>query len=196
YGAVASMAQDTAGNLWIANEHAALFQVRGESVVQEIPWSKLGHSDPGTAVSGDPLHGGLWLGFFLGGIAYYNGGQIQAAYTTADGLTAGRVNDFHLDQDGTVWIATESGLNRLKNGRITTLTSRNGLPCNGVHWLREDDAHSMWLYTPFGLLRVARSDLDAWTVAIDHDKNAPPIVQPTVFDISDGVRSLATANHF
>jgi ligand-binding sensor domain-containing protein/signal transduction histidine kinase len=196
YGAVASMAQDTAGNLWIANEHAALFQVRGESVVQEIPWSKLGHSDPGTAVSGDPLHGGLWLGFFLGGIAYYNGGQIQAAYTTADGLTAGRVNDFHLDQDGTVWIATESGLNRLKNGRIMTLTSRNGLPCDGVHWLREDDVHSVWLYTPCGLLRVARSDLDAWTVAIDHDKNAQPIVQPTVFDISDGVRSLATANHF
>ena len=196
YGAVASIAEDTTGNLWVANEHVGLFQVRGESVVQQIPWSKFGHNDPGTAVSADPLHGGLWLGFFLGGVAYYNEGRIQASYTIADGLTAGRVNDFRLDQDGTLWIATESGLSRLKNGRFATLTSRNGLPCDGVHWLREDDARSFWFYTPCGLLRVARSELDAWAIAIDNNINAQTMVQVTVFDISEGVRSLATANHF
>ena len=190
------MAQDTAGNLWIANEHVGLFQVLRESVVQQIPWSKLGHNDPVSALSADPLRGGVWLGFFLGGVAYYNEGQIRASYTTADGLTGGRVNDFRLDQDGTLWIATESGVSRLKNGRSATLTSRNGLPCDGVHWLREDEARSFWLYTPCGLLRVARSELDAWAVAMDHDINAKPMVHATVFDISDGVRSLAAANHF
>jgi signal transduction histidine kinase len=195
-GAVTAMAQDTAGNLWIANEHAGLFQVLHENVVQQIPWSKLGHNDPVSAVSADTLHGGIWLGFFLGGVVYYNNGQVRASYTTADGLTAGRVNDFRLDQDGTLWIATESGVSRLKNGRFATLTSRNGLPCDGVHWLREDDAHSSWLYTPCGLLRVARSELDAWATTMDHDTNAKPTVRATVFDISDGVRSVVTANHF
>jgi ligand-binding sensor domain-containing protein/signal transduction histidine kinase len=195
-GAVSAFAQDTAGNLWIANEHSGLFEVRGESVAQQIPWSKLGHNDPVTAMIADPLHGGLWLGFFLGGVAYYNEGRIQASYTTADGLTAGRVSDFRLDRNGTLWIATESGLSRLKNGRFATLTSRNGLPCDGVHWLRDDDAHSVWLYTPCGLLRVAQSELDAWAVAIDSDINAQSMVHPTVFDISDGVRSIAMANHF
>ena len=195
-GAVTAMAQDTAGNLWIANEHAGLFQVLHENVVQQIPWSKLGHNDPVSAVSADTLHGGIWLGFFLGGVVYYNNGQVRASYTTADGLTAGRVNDFRLDQDGTLWIATESGASRLKNGRFATLTSRNGLPCDGVHWLREDDAHSFWLYTPCGLLRVARSELDAWATTMDHDTNAKPTVRATVFDISDGVRSVVTANHF
>ncbi len=196
YGAVASMAQDTAGNLWVANESAGLFQVRGESVVQQIPLSKLGHNDPVTAVIADPLRGGLWLGFFLGGVAYYNEGQIRASYTTADGVTAGRVNDIRLEQDETVWIATEGGLSRLKNGRLATLTSRNGLPCDGVHWLREDDTRSFWLFTPCGLLRVERSAMDAWTTAIDNDVKAQPMVHATVFDISDGVRSMATANHF
>jgi len=196
YGAVVSMAQDTAGNVWIANEHVGLFQVRGESVVQQIPWSKLGHEDAVTVVIADRLHGGLWLGFFLGGIAYYNEGQIRASFTTANGLLDGRVNDLRLDQDGTLWIATENGLSRLKNGRIATLTSRNGLPCDGVHWLREDGAHSVWLYTPCGLLRVASSELDAWAVAIDKDINAQPVVHATVFDTLDGVRSLAMASHF
>jgi len=196
YGAVASITEDTAGNLWVANEHAGLFQVRGENVVQQIPWSTFGHNDPGTAVSADPLHGGLWLGFFSGGVAYYNGGQIRASYTVADGMTAGRVNDINLDQDGTVWIATESGLSRIKNGRLVTLTSRNGLPCDGVHWLRADDAHSVWLYTPCGLLRVVRGELDAWASAIDQNTNAQPTVHAGVFDILDGVPAIATANHF
>ncbi|MEN3328897.1 MAG: hypothetical protein V7638_3704 [Acidobacteriota bacterium] len=197
YGAIAGMAHDTTGNLWIANEHAGLFQVRGESVVQEIPWSQLGHNDPGTAVVADPLHGGLWLGFFLGGVAYYNGGRIQGSFTTAaDGVTAGRVNDFQVDQDGALWIATETGLGRLKNGRIATLTSRNGLPCDGVHWLRADDAHSVWLNTPCGLLRVPRGELDAWASAIDQNINVQPLVHVTVFDMLDGVLTTATANHF
>ena len=194
-GAITAVTQDTDGNLWIVNEHAGVFQVVRETVVQQIPWSKFGRNDPVSVVSADP-RGGFWLGFFLGGIAYYNEGRIHESYTTADGLTGGRVNDFRLDQDGTVWIATESGVSRLKNGRFGTLTSRNGLPCDGVHWLREDDAQSFWLYTPCGLLRVARSELDAWAVAMDQDVNAKPTINATVFGISDGVRSIASANHF
>src|SRR5687767_520871 len=195
-GPVGAIAQDTAGNLWIANENAGLFQVLRESVVQQIPWSKLGHNDHVSVLSADPLRVGLWLGFFLGGIAYYREGQIRASYTIADGVTGGRVNDFRLDQDGTLWIATEAGISRFKNGRLATLTSKNGLPCDGAHWLREDDQRSFWFHTPCGLLRIARSELDAWAVAMDQDINAKPTVHATVFDISDGVRSLATANHF
>src|ERR1700756_650015 len=37
-------------------------------------------------------------------------------------------------EDGTLWAATEVGLSRLKNGRITTFSSKNGLPCDAVHW--------------------------------------------------------------
>jgi len=195
-GAVTAMAQDTAGSVWIANEHVALFQLRGVSVVQQIPWSSFGRSDHVSSMIADPVQGGLWLGFFLGGVAYYSEGQIRASYNVADGLTAGRVNDLRLDPDGTLWIATEGGVSRLKNGRFATLNSRNGLPCDGVHWLQEDEARSFWLYTPCGLLRVARSELDAWAVAMDRDINAKPTVHATVFDISDGVQSLASANHF
>lgn len=195
-GAVTAMAQDTAGDVWIANEHVALLQVRGGNVVQQLPWSSFGRSDHVSAMSADTSQGGLWLGFSLGGIVSYGDGQARKSYTTADGLIGGRVNDLRVDPDGTLWIATEGGVSRLKNGRFTTLTTRNGLPCEGVHWLQEDDARSVWLYTPCGLLRVPRSELDAWATAVDRDVNAIPTVAATVFDISDGVQSLAAANHF
>ena len=80
-GAVTAMAQDTAGNLWIANEHVGLFQVLRGSVVQQIPWSRLGRNDHVSAMAADTLRGGIWLGFFLGGVAYYSEGQIRASYT-------------------------------------------------------------------------------------------------------------------
>ena len=194
-GVVSAIAQDSAKTLWVANEHAGLFQISGEKVVQHIPWARLGHDDHVSSMVSDPK-GGIWLGFFLGGIAYYSDGQVRESYSRANGLTAGRVGDLQFEQDGALLIATERGLSRLKNGRFARLTSENGLPCDAVHWFKEDSAGSFWLYTSCGLVRIARSELDAWANAVDQDINAKRKIQTMVFDNADGVRILATGNHF
>jgi ligand-binding sensor domain-containing protein len=80
----------------------------------------------------------------------------------AEGLAEGWVRSFYSDGSGSLWVAAEGGLSRIKDGRVLTLTSQNGLPCNTVQWMMEDDADSVWLYTACGLVRVARSELDAW----------------------------------
>src|SRR5207253_7843147 len=64
------------------------------------------------------------------GVTYFRDGKVQASYGVASGLGEGRVNDLQLGQDGALWAATEGGLSRLKNGRVATLTSKNGLPCD------------------------------------------------------------------
>lgn len=190
-GVARSIAEDTEGGLWIANQDAGLFHLRGSEVVQQVSWDKLGHKDFAASLAFDPVQGGVWLGFFQGGIVYFRDGQVQASYGVAEGLGAGRVNDLRFDQDGTLWAATEGGLSGLKNNRIVTLTSKNGLPCDMIHWLMEDDQHSYWLYTTCGLVRIARSELAAWLAALEQDKDAKPSMQVTVLDISDGVRSRA-----
>jgi len=167
-----------------------------ENLVQEIPWSKLEHTDHASVLIFDALRGGLWLGFFLGGVAYLKDNNIQALYTAEDGLAEGRVSDLIQDQDGTLWIATEGGLSRLRRGSITTLTSKNGLPCDAVHWLREDNAGAFWLYTPCGLVRIARAELDALATAVDQHVNTNRTIAVTIFNSSDGVKSIATGNHF
>ncbi len=187
---VHGIAEDTQRNLWIANEEA-LFRLSSRGEVEQIPWGRLGHKDYAWALAADPFQGGVWLGFTDGGTAYFRDGQLRASYATADGLGAGRVSRFQLDPDGTVWVATEGGLSRLKNGRVATLTSKNGLPCNTVHWVIEDNDHSFWLYMPCGLTRIARSELDAWGADIDKGKDSSRTFQATVFNISDGVRTRA-----
>ena len=185
-GATDAIAEDTAGNLWIANRDAGLFRLFRGNVVQQISWAKLGRKQSAGALAGDPVRGGLWIGFFEGGIAYFRDGQVRASYSPEDGLGEGHVSGLRFDDDGTLWAATEGGLSRLKDGRLATLSSKNGLPCDSVYWTMEDDAHARWLYTTCGLVRIVRSELDAWLA------DPKRTVQVTAFDYSDGVRISAT----
>ena len=184
-GILRSIAEDTQANLWINHQEFGLFQVPREAEVKRISWALLGRKDFATALVGDRLRGGLWLGFWDGGVAYFDDGQIRAMYAAAAGLGEGRVNQFHFDQDGTLWAATEGGLSQVKDGRVATLTSKNGLPCDAVQLVIEDDALSLWLQMPCGLVRVGRSDMDMWA------RDPKRRIQTTVFDSSDGVRSVA-----
>jgi len=192
-GLVESLTEDASGNLWIANRDLGLFRLSQDNVFPPIPWTTFGRTDPAVVLATDPLHGGLWLGFSRGGIVWFHDGHVQSSYSAADGLGEGRVNQLRFDGQGALWIASEGGLGRLKNGRIATLTSKSGLPCDAVQWTMEDDAQSVWIMMPCGLVRVARSELDAWTGAADKTVRT---IHATVFDSSDGLRLLAVVGDY
>jgi PAS domain S-box-containing protein len=182
---VHSITGDSSGNLWISDQHQGLFHLLGESVVERIPWAKLGRKDWAMVLTAGAVRGGLWLGFSQGGVAYFKDGKVRESYSGVDGLGEGIVTSLSLDSDGTLWAATESGLSRVKNGRVATLTSQNGLPCDTVFWVMQDDARSFWLYTACGLVRIAATEMDAWV------SDPKRTIQNTVFDSFDGVRNRA-----
>ena len=187
-GEVHFMTGDKADNLWLS-EHQSLLHLRDGLVVEQIPWSKLGRRQSAEFVLSGGEPGGVWLGFWVeGGVSYFKDGQLRASYRAADGLGKGGVPDLQLDPDGALWAATQDGgLSRIKDGRIATLTSKNGLPCDAIHWSIEDDDHSFWLYTSCGLMRIARSELDAWIA------NPKRTVETAVWDAADGVRLRSSA---
>jgi len=189
---VRSFAEDAAGNLWIANQERGLVRLSPDESVQQTPWTQMGRQDYAASLAADPTRGGLWIGFHTGGIAYFANGQVRAWYTAANGLGEGRVNGL-LAERGALWAATEGGLSRLKNGRITTLAGKNGLPCDAVHWVMQDDARALWLLMPCGLARIERSELDAWTAAIDQNKKPGRNIPVTVWDSSDGAVTYGDA---
>ena len=182
YGTVFSIVEDRNGNVWMSHSEG-LFHLRERRVVERIPWDRLGRREPATAAVDDAKKGGLWLGFRDGGVAFFKDGQLRASYAGAKGLGDGMVRSFYPDESGSLWVATEDGLSRIKDGRVLTLTSQNGLPCNSIHWVIEDDLHSVWLYLACGLISIPRSELDAW--ASDPKRR----VQTTLFDGFDGVRT-------
>ena len=184
-GEISFLAGDVDGNLWISYPMGLSFRT-ATGGVEQISWSRLGQKNFGARVLlPDSLHGGIWLGFVEGGTALFWGGQVRNSYTTADGLGRGRVNDLRFGPGGALWAGTEGGLSHIKDGHVSTLTSKNGLPCDNVEWSMEDDEHFTWLYTGCGLVRIASSDLDNWT------SNPTQKLESTIFDASDGVRNAA-----
>ena len=177
-----SFAEDSAGDIWIS-AHEFLCHLRDDRLVEQIPWVRLGMNDFAETLIGDPVRGGLWLGFYKGGVKYFKDGQISKSYTGLDGLGDGRVNSLRLDRNGAIWAATAGGLSRIHSGRVTTLSRKNGLPCDNVDWAIEDDAHSLWLNMACGLVQITRKELDSWIA------NPGAAVQNTVFDSSEGVKS-------
>jgi signal transduction histidine kinase/DNA-binding NarL/FixJ family response regulator/streptogramin lyase len=182
-GAKNAIAGDNQGGLWLSLWGAAndgLAHLVDGKIIEVVPWQKLG-GGPGTGLVTDP-DGGIWTGLLSGGIAYFRAGEIRNLPLNDDRAAARKVLEISRDRDGSMWAATENGLSRIKNGRVATLTTANGLPCNAVHWIIEDDLSSYWLYTQCGLLRVARTDLDAWIA------DPKRTIRPTILDAADGVR--------
>jgi signal transduction histidine kinase/ligand-binding sensor domain-containing protein len=188
-GSTFAIAGDNHGGLWLSlgftsDDYGLVHLVDGK-IIERAPWQKLG-GGPGTGGLVPDSDGGVWVGLFSGGLVYFRQGQIRNLPLRDDRGAATRVLDLSRNRDGTLWAATENGLSRISNGHVATLSTANGLPCNKVHWIIEDDSSSYWLYTQCGLLRVARTELDAWV--------AEPrrTIQVTTFDAADGIRLVPT----
>lgn len=181
---------DNAGNLWLSAESGLLHMLDGR-LIDRIPWSVLGGARCCAEVLlPDREPGGLWLGFWTreGGVSNFRDGRRRALYTNSDGIGRGGIADLLLDRDGALWAATqEGGLNRLKDGRIAALTTRNGLPCDSIHWTIEDEQRSFWLYTGCGLVRITRAELERWIA----DPGVQ--IQTRLWDAADGVRLRSSA---
>jgi signal transduction histidine kinase/ligand-binding sensor domain-containing protein len=186
---VRSIAQDSEGTVWFADQRAGLIGVTANDNVAQIPWTALGRKDFATVMVADPVRGGLWLGFWDGGIGHVENGQLRETHSTADGLGEGRITNLRLASDASLWVGTQGGLSRLRQGTVTTLTRKNGFPCDSLNWVIPDDAGALWLDTPCGLVRIARDQVDAWIADPTH------AIEPTVFDSTDGVSLQAGFAH-
>ena len=180
-GWVRGIAEGPPGNLWVASQLFGLLKVFQGKVVQQLSWPALGYEQYANDLAVDPAKKGLWLGFSGGGIAYFAENKVQASYSVAEGLGQGTVNQLRFDSLGTLWAATDGGLSRIKDGHISTMTSRNGLPCDVVYWTIEDEEQAVWLYTMCGLARITRDELDTWVA------DAKSTIHVKVLDAPDGV---------
>lgn len=189
--AVAIVADPQEG-VWFSYPAAGLFHVIEDRVTETVPWP-WAERQPArqlTAVAAEGTTGALWLGFLDGQIAYFKDGQVKSAFGRGDGLGAGTVWNLHVDHEGTLWAATNSGLSRVRDGRGTTLTTKNGLTCNPIDWVTEAEDASLWAHADCGLLRLERSELSAWV------SDSRRSIHPTVFDRNDGVSSRNLINRF
>jgi signal transduction histidine kinase/ligand-binding sensor domain-containing protein len=177
---------DSKEGVWVSSPAFGLSHVVNGDVVKSLPWPwpHAGRDLRVSAVIPDSMPGGVWVGFWDGGLSLLNDGQVRTSLKVKDGLGSGTVWSLYVDNENALWAATEGGLSRVKDGRVTTLTMKNGLPCEAVHWMIEDNEFS-WVNTACGLLRIDRSQLTAWA------SDSHSSIHPIVLDRADGIKRHA-----
>lgn len=86
-------------------------------------------------------------------------------------------------EDGTLWVATNRGLARVKAGGVARLQGAQGLPGESIYAVLDDGRGSFWLPTARGLHRVERTALEA----VADGKAAS--VKLATFGVADGMES-------
>jgi signal transduction histidine kinase len=81
------------------------------------------------------------------------------------------------------------GLVGWRNGKVRTMTVKNGLPCRAIRSLIFDTHNYLWLYTQCGLVKISDSELQRWWQQDDVR------IQSTVLDSRDGVFSGRSPFH-
>lgn len=118
------------------------------------------------------LGGHIALGTYGGGLALLDPAtQEMRTYNIPDGLGDAFVYDVLKTRDGDVWIATWSGVNRVKGGALddrsawelhTVDSTRGGLPNDWVYGLAEGPRGEVWLATEGGLSRFFEGRWQHW----------------------------------
>ena len=178
-GLVRAMAEDRDGNLWVAtiDPSRPLVRVRDERVIEVISADKLGGRQV-SAMAADP-QGGVWL--VNPELKRYRNGRIEA-YGAVGDPSRRRIHNLLPDVRG-LWVVTNQGLGLLRNGKLSTLDTRNGLPCDTVEDVVWGGDRSLWLKTACGLVRIPVGELDAW---VGHPERR---VRVRVLDAFDGAQS-------
>jgi streptogramin lyase len=138
----------------------------------EMPAARKVAADPG---------GGIWLGLMSGDIARYRRGKLETFHFQheVDSL----VNQIDVNQDGSVFGATQFGLIGWRTGKQQILTTKNGLPCDSINALVWDAVGALWLYTQCGLVEIAGQEIRKWW------RNDSATLRMRVFDTFDGAQA-------
>ena len=130
--------------------------------------------------------GGVVLGLVNGDLVQIKDGSTKTFAANEFGNTR-QIRDLMVEPDGSVWGTTLDEVARWKDGVRRNLTTRNGLPCDGIFALVNDHQDTFWLYSRCGLIAIEKSELNSWW------EHPDSLVKVKVFNAFDGVQPGLTS---
>ena len=125
--------------------------------------------------------GSIWVGG-LQGLWHLRDGKTDL-YNHQQGLTNDAVYDVVKESNGNLWIATYGGgLNRFRNGKFESITSKDGLPNDMLVQLHEDRGQ-LWVSSNQDIFRLELKQLN------DFLDGKVSSILPVSYGIAEGMRS-------
>jgi ligand-binding sensor domain-containing protein len=184
-GAIRAMTEDVDGSIWAASDsfenRYRLLRIQDYRIREDFSPPQLPLAN---ALAPDP-HGGVWLGLASGGLARYRNGQLELFPLNLSPRDS-PVHGLLVNSDGSVLAATSSGLFGWQNGKMQSLTVRNGLPCDVIYALITGKNATLWLYAACGLIAIPNAELQRWWQSPD------AAVRSSLLDVFDGAQPMST----
>ena len=176
-GMIASLTEDRAFNLWAVSLGPPRRILKIDPITLAV--TSVPNLPSASRVAADPA-GGIYVAALNGDLVHVDSLGRQVIYPHPSGRS-GRIPQLFVTDDGTVYAATNFGLETVRNGKVQILDTGNGLPCKVLHDAILDRYENLWLYAQCGLVRIARTDLATWL-------RVPSVAVPTILlDAEDGV---------
>jgi signal transduction histidine kinase/ligand-binding sensor domain-containing protein len=97
--------------------------------------------------------GNLWIGTYGNGVFRLSSDNRIASYGIADGLLNPTIRAIFEDDEGSIWIGSQNGLEQLRVGAFITWNERDGLADDHARAVFEDREGVMWVGTATSLNR-------------------------------------------
>lgn len=141
---VFAIREDREGSLWVGTGHG-LNQFVDGAAVRYTKREGLPSDNVGPLL--EDRQGRLWAGTLDAGLARFDGRRFRAV----PALTMRHVAALAEGSNGTLWVATDSGVARIQDGQATTLYSvASGLPADNVRAVFVDHKGNLWAGTEKG----------------------------------------------
>jgi signal transduction histidine kinase/ligand-binding sensor domain-containing protein len=144
-----SILEDRQGSLWVGTKRG-LNQFVDRHIVPITTSEGLPSNDTGPVLQ--DVEGTFWVGTIGAGLARYQGRRRLSVLTTANGLSSNVIFALSGGERGDLWIGTDHGVNRLRQGLpAETWTTRSGLPSDVIKSLYWGPNGTLWIGTAHGL---------------------------------------------
>jgi len=174
---VRGLLEDSRGRVWMGTSKGLNCLVDGKlktdaRIPPDTTILTLHESSDGTIIVGTD-HSGLFL------LSRNN----VTTYSPKQGLPGTVVFYALEDKEGALWISTNAGLGRLKNGKMSFIDSLDGLPSDSVFFTVDDGSGNFWMAYDNSIYRARKTDIEA---CMDGLLYRVPI---RMFGKNDGIRA-------
>jgi signal transduction histidine kinase/ligand-binding sensor domain-containing protein len=155
---VRTMIQDRANNIWFGTANGVVKYSDGRSTLYS---NREGFAGKEVQALYEDRQGAIWIGAD-NGLTKFENGQFKN-FTEKDGVANNIVRSIYEDDSGVLWVGMyDTGLYRLKDGRVTHYNTRIGLFDNGVFRIIEDSHSNFWVSCNLGIYRLRKDELNSF----------------------------------
>jgi len=135
-----SLSGDSNGDLWVDGGPGGLWRLNSGRW-QSYKLEDLKLQSPALVLDRE---NSLWIGDGKQGLIRLVNGRTDR-FTRADGFSGESVYSILEDREGSVWVATNAGLDRFRDMKVVSLTPREGLPVDEAQAILASSDGSVWV---------------------------------------------------